>query len=80
MALETELAVYQAKLAELQANVGKYVLIHGEDVIDTFGSYEDALKAGYAQFGLNPFLVKRIQAVESSLFISRYIKPTRATA
>ena len=36
MALEKELATYNANLPELKAQAGKYVLIHGEDVIDTY--------------------------------------------
>lgn len=77
MALEKELATYKAKLPELKAHAGKYVLIHGDDVIDTFSSYEDALKEGYAKFGLEPFLVKRIEAVEHAHFISRFVTPKR---
>jgi hypothetical protein len=72
MALETELATYKAKLEELKAQAGKFVLIHGADVVDVFGAYEDALKAGYAQFGLQPFLVKRIDAVDHAHFVSRF--------
>jgi hypothetical protein len=77
MALETELATYKAKLEELKAQEGKYVLIHGNDVIDTFSSYDDALKAGYAAVGLKPFLVKQIQGVENAHFIARFADPNR---
>ncbi|MGH9385442.1 MAG: hypothetical protein ACRD2N_14265 [Vicinamibacterales bacterium] len=77
MALEKELAAYREKLEELKAHAGKYVLIHGDDVIDMFDSYDDALKQGYAKFGLDPFLVKRIEAIEHALFISRHITPVK---
>jgi hypothetical protein len=73
MALEQELETYQKKLPELLANEGKFVLIHGESVIDTFGTYEDAIKEGYAKFQLSPFLVKRIQSIEQFHFISRLV-------
>ena len=80
MALERELAAYKAKLEELKAHAGRYVLVHGDDVVDTFSSYDDALKDGYAKFGLEPFLVKRIDAVEQAHFISRFASPApRAT-
>lgn len=75
MALEKELAVYQSKLPELKADEGKFVLIHGEEVVDIFTSYEDAIKAGYSQFGLKPFLVKQIHALEQAQFISRFVDP-----
>lgn len=76
MALEKELATYKAKLPELKALAGKYVLIHGDDVIDTYSAYDDALKEGYEKFGLDPFLVKKIEAVEHAHFISRFVPPT----
>jgi len=76
MALEKELATYHANLAELKAQAGKYVLIHGDDVIDTYSAYDDALKEGYERFGLEPFLVKRIEAVEQAHFVSRFVAPT----
>ncbi len=55
MALERELQTYQQRLPELLQNEGKFVLIHGDDVVDVYGTYEDALKEGYAQFKLDPF-------------------------
>lgn len=75
MALEKELETYKLKLPELTKDEGKFVLIHGGDVIDTFTSYEDAIKEGYKNFSLDPFLVKQIHAVEQAQFISRYIDP-----
>lgn len=73
MALEKELETYKAKLPELVSNEGKFVLIHGDDVVDVFGTYEDAIKEGYAKFKLEPFLVKQIQSVEQVQFISRFV-------
>ncbi len=80
MALEKELAVYKAKLSELKQHEGKFVLIHGDDVVDVFGAYEDALKQGYARFKLDPFLVKQIQSTEQVQFISRFVDPLAAHA
>ena len=73
MALEKELETYKAKLPELKQDEGKFVLIHGDDVIDTFTSYEDAIKEGYKKFGLKPFLVKQIHSIEQVQFISRSV-------
>ena len=74
MALEKELETYKQKLPELTANEGKFVLIHGDKVIDVYGTYEDALKEGYTQFKLEPFLVKQIHSVEQIQFISRFVE------
>lgn len=73
MALEAEIATYKEKLPELAANEGKFVLIHGTEIVDTYGTYEDAIKEGYARFKLEPFLVKQIQSIEQIQFISRHL-------
>jgi hypothetical protein len=75
MALEKEMETYKKKLPELTAFEGKFVLIHGDDVIDTFSSYDDAIKEGYSRFKLEPFLVKRISSIEQIQFISRFVEP-----
>lgn len=76
MALEEELETYNRELQTLLANEGegKFVLIQDATVVDVFGTYEDAVKAGYNQFGLNtPFMVKQIQAVEHVHSVTRHI-------
>ncbi len=75
MALERELETYKAKLPELASKEGKFVLIQGDQLVDVFDTYADAIKEGYAKFGLNPFLVKQIQVVERVQFISRFVDP-----
>ena len=75
MALEKELETYRKKLPELKADEGKFVLIRGEDVVDVFSSYEDAIKQGYARFKLEPFFVKHISSIEHVQFISRFVDP-----
>ena len=75
MALEKELAAYQAKLPELKSEEGKFVLIRGDEVAGIFTSSEDAIKIGYEKFGLNPFLVKQIQTIERVQCISRLVEP-----
>jgi hypothetical protein len=75
MALEAELATYHAKLPELKADEGKFVLIHGTEVAGIFTSWEDALKIGYEKFKLDPFLVKQIQMIEQAQFVTRFVEP-----
>jgi hypothetical protein len=64
-ALEQELATYQRALATLLNDEGKFVLIKGDNVVEKFETYEDALKVGYEKFKLEPFLVKQISRTES---------------
>src|SRR5437660_11909922 len=75
MALEKELQTYNAKLAELREHEGKFVLIHGSDIVDYFSTYDDAIKEGYQKFGLEPFLVKQIQSLEQVQLVSRLAEP-----
>lgn len=76
MSLEQEKQTYKERLGELEQYEGKFVLIHGEDVVDVFDSYSDALRQGYRDFGADePFLVKRIQRPEAAQSITRLFDP-----
>ncbi len=75
IALKKDLEVYNKELPNLLANEGKYVLIFKQEIIDTFDSYEDALKEGYKKAGLEIFLVKKIQSVERIHSFTRHITP-----
>jgi hypothetical protein len=75
MALENELKTYDANVSKWTDQAGKYVLIHGEEVVDFFAAYEDAIKAGYQKFGLDQFLVKQINAVGAVQYITRHVLP-----
>jgi hypothetical protein len=74
MALEKELDTYKRELPKLLDNLGKYVLIH-DDQVSVWATYEDALQEGYRLFGLKPFLVKQIQATEQVHFVTRNVQP-----
>jgi hypothetical protein len=78
-ALDKELATYHRELANLLADEGKFVLIKGDRVVEKFDSYEDALKIGYQNFKLEPFLVKQISRIEPvANFTRRYLVPCPA--
>jgi hypothetical protein len=69
--LEKEIKTYNSKLPELMANLGKFVLIHGEMVVGTFDTYGDAIKSGYENFADEAFLVKKIAPAEQIHFFTR---------
>lgn len=69
--LERELATYSVELPTLLSQAGKHVVIKGDEIVGVFDSYEDALKAGFAKFQLDPFLVKRITPAENVQFFTR---------
>lgn len=70
MALEKELETYKSRLPELKGEEGKFVVVHGEEVT-VFGTYEDALNEGYKRYKLEPFLVRKIEAIELVQFVTR---------
>lgn len=66
--LEEELAKYEEVKDELLGvDRGKFVLIKGSNVVSTFESQVDAIVKGYEEFGNSPFLVKRIEEVETPI-------------
>lgn len=69
--LARELAAYTRLLPSLLSEEGKFALIIGDGLVDVFSTYEDALKAGYQQAKLGPFLVKKIAATETAMYFSR---------
>lgn len=80
MALEKEMDTYTKKLGELTSHEGKFVLIKGDEIVDYFASYEDAIKAGYQKFSLEPFLVKQVRSTAQVQFISRLFDPSCVSA
>lgn len=62
-----ELQTYEACLPQLlKQHEGEYVVIRGTDVLRYFPSYGEALEWAYAEFGLEPFFVKRIFTTEQN--------------
>ena len=70
-ALTKETETYKKLLPSLLINEGKFAVIHGDKLIGAYDSYEDALKIGYKECGINPFLVKKISAEENISYFSR---------
>ena len=74
MELDQEIKTYNKNLSRLVKNANnKFVLIKNTNIIDTFESYDDALKLAYNKYGNDTFLIKQIQEFESPLeFTSTY--------
>ena len=75
MALEKEIETYTRKLPELLRDKGKFVVIHGEEVVGIRDSFKDALALGYERFLRESFLVREIQETEPVLISSRSLRP-----
>lgn len=75
MALEVELETYENNLQGLLPDVGKQVVIRKKEILGIFDTYNDALKAGYDKCELEPFLVKKIEAVDQVQYFTRELDP-----
>lgn len=79
MALEKELKSYKEHIHEWSEHEGQYVLIKDESAAGFFSSYDDALRAGYEKFKLEPFLVKRVSSLDHVHFVSRLFDPCHSS-
>ncbi len=75
--LTTETRFFESKLPELvKSDVGRFVLIKGEEIKGVFESQLDAIKAGYELFKGDAFFVTQILPVlqpldfTSSIFLA----------
>ena len=63
--LQEELQTYERERSRLLGEAeGKFVLIHGSEILGPYESEMDAVSEGYRRFGNVPFLVKRVVQVE----------------
>lgn len=78
--LQTELEFFNKIRNELLGQAkDEYALIHGKELIDTFKSKDDAIKKGYASFGNEPFLVKKIVPTDTTLYFTSRLITAKST-
>ena len=69
--LEQEIATFERELDRLtREHAGKFVLVHGEEIVDAFDTFENAADAGLARFGAGPFLIRQVGGDEPRLSIA----------
>lgn len=77
--LEVEIARYESMRADLERDhKGEWVLIHGEEMIGTYDSFEDAGKVAVRQFGRGPYLIRKVGARPLTLPASVQFRYTNA--
>ena len=71
MSLDRELTNYHSRKGDFldQGHEGKFVVIHGDDIAGFWETYEDALQVACREFGLEPFLIKKVEAKEPIHYI-----------
>jgi len=61
MALEQELAYFERHLDEwLPIYRGQFVVIKGDELLGSFSTFEEALKAGVGKYGTDAFLIREV--------------------
>lgn len=73
--LSKEVQTYNDHVSEWGGHEGEYVLIRGTRVVGFFEGYEEALSHGYSEFGVVPFLVKKILPEPRVIQVSRLAAP-----
>lgn len=66
--LDKELGAYEQMRQSLETHhMGKWVVVHDEDLISTYDSFESAANDAVARFGRGPYLIKQVGAPSISL-------------
>jgi hypothetical protein len=64
--LEQERQYFSEHRAELHVqHLGQFVVIKADELIGAFNSIEESLAEGARRFGLTPFLVRQVGAIEA---------------
>ena len=72
--LEHEITRYKENFESISKYEGRFALIKGDDEIEIFDTYEDALKAGYQKYAIEPFLVQKINRIETIVNFTRMLR------
>jgi hypothetical protein len=68
--LEVEMSFYDAHREEwLAGHPGKFVLVKSEKLLGVFDTQEEALAAGARLFGLESFLVRRVEKESAQVYV-----------
>ena len=66
--LDKELAAYEKMRSQLEAHaMGKWVLLHDEELIGTYESFDQAAKEAVQRFGRGPYLLRQVGAPSITL-------------
>lgn len=68
--LEQERDFYDTHLEEwLRSLAGRFALVKGQELIGTFDTIDDAIREGGRRYGLQSFLVRRIEKTQEPVRI-----------
>ena len=62
-ALDTEILAFDTMRPSLESqHMGEWVLVHQEELIGTFASFDEAAQLAVAKFGRGPYLIRQVGA------------------
>ena len=73
--LAEECSVYDRMLPKWREREGQFVLISDSQVVGFFDEYVQAVRAGYQQFGIAPFLVEQVRSPRQAHTVTRLSAP-----
>jgi hypothetical protein len=61
--LDNDIATYEGMRAGLEArHMGEWILIHAEELIGTYKSFDEAAAEAVSKFGRGPYLIRQVGA------------------
>jgi hypothetical protein len=74
--LSREIAAYNAIKADLEASqLGKWAVVHDEQLIGVFNDFEEAARDAVHRFGRGPYLIRQIGSAGVTLPASVLYRP-----
>ena len=76
--LTKEIAAYERMRNELETDhLGKWVLVHDEELIGIYATFEEAAEEAVQKFGRGPYLIREIGAAPITLPASVLYHPVQ---
>lgn len=77
--LQQEIAAYDRIRDYLETeHLGKWVVVHDEELIGTYGEFEEAAQDAVCRFGRGPYLIRRVGEGPITLPASVLYRPAHA--
>ena len=78
--LSSQIAAYEEMRDVLEVDhFGKWVVFYGGELVDTYGSSEEAAVDAVRRFGRGPYLIRQVGAPPVRLPASVWFRPADAT-
>jgi hypothetical protein len=74
--LDVEISAYETMRERLEAeNMGKWVLMHGSELVGVYASFDAAAEEAVKRFGSGPYLIRQVGAPPITLPASVMYQP-----